>query len=119
MKITASNRRRRKVRSKIVGVSVYPRLSIYRSNKHISAQLIDDTKGHTVAAESDITLKQSDGQGSLTGAKTAKAYAVGLALGKKILDLKIKQVVFDRGSYKYDGRVKALAQGVRESGVII
>ncbi len=113
MKITASNRRRIRVRSKIVGVSMYPRLSIFRSNKHISAQLIDDTKGHTLAAESDITTKTEK------ATKTVKAHAVGLALGKKIMDLKIKQVVFDRGSYKYDGRVKALAQGVREAGVII
>lgn len=113
MKMTAANRRKKRVRSKIVGVSIFPRLSIFRSNKHISAQLIIDDRGHTIAAESDVTTKTEK------TTKTVKAKAVGLALGKKILDLKIKQVVFDRGSYKYDGRVKAVAEGVREAGVII
>lgn len=113
MKISAEKRRKIRVRSKIVGVSVYPRLSIFRSNKHISAQLIADDKGHTLAAESDLTTKTEK------ATKTQKAKAVGLALGKKIMELKIKQVVFDRGSYKYDGRVKAIAEGVREAGVII
>ncbi len=113
MKKSAALRRKTRVRARIVGVSKYPRLSVYRSNIHIYAQVIADDKGHTVAAASDQSVA------SAKGTKTVKAKEVGLELGKKILALKIKQVVFDRGSYKYEGRVKAIAEGVREAGVTI
>lgn len=108
-----AQRRKSRVRSKIVGVSNFPRLSVYRSNQHVYAQVITDDKGHTVACASDTSVAVQE------GTKTAKAKEVGVELGKKILALNIKQVVFDRGSYKYEGRVKALAEGVREAGVII
>lgn len=114
MKKTAAQRRKTRIRSKIVGVSKFPRLTVFRSNQHIYAQVIADDKGHTMAYTSDKTITTAN-----ESTKTMKAKEIGLDLGKKMLALKIKQVVFDRGSYKYEGRVKALAEGVRQSGVII
>lgn len=89
------------------------RLSVYRSNLHIYAQLIDDKAGKTLAQSStmdkDLDLKK--------GSTVEAASEVGKAIAKKALELKIKQVVFDRGGYVYHGRVKALAESARESGL--
>jgi large subunit ribosomal protein L18 len=103
------DQRRARVRGKIFGTSKQPRLSVFRSAKHIYAQLIDDGKAKTLAAASDLTLKE--------GAKLERARQVGEELAKKAIKIKIKKVAFDRGGYKYHGRVKAVAEGAREGGL--
>lgn len=111
--------RRRKVRyrirKKVVGSAQKPRLSVFRSNAEIYAQLIDDTCGMTLVAAStrnkDIKAK--------SGNKTEKSKLVGVLLAEKSKALGIKECVFDRGGYLYHGRVKALADGVREGGLIL
>ena len=99
-------RTRRKVR---VAAAERPRLSVFRSSKHIYAQIIDDTNGTTLAAASSASVK--------SGTKTDTAAAVGKALAEAAAAKGVKQVVFDRGSYKYHGRVKALADAAREGGL--
>lgn len=89
------------------------RLAVFRSNKHIYAQIIDDEKGHTLVAASD--LKDLKAGKKLT--KTEKAEKVGKILAEKALKLKIKDVFFDRRKYRYHGRVKALAEGARAGGL--
>ena len=92
-----------------------PRLSVHRSSKHIYAQIIDDAKGHTVAAASTM---ESDLKGSLkTGADSAAAAAVGKLIAERATKAGVKEVVFDRGAYIYHGRVKALAEAAREGGL--
>jgi len=92
-----------------------PRLSVFRSSKHIYAQVIDDTSGHTVAAAS---TRDKDLQAALkTGADSAAAGEVGKLLASRAVSAGIKDVVFDRGSYLFHGRVKALAEGAREGGL--
>ena len=92
-----------------------PRLSVHRSSKHIYAQVIDDAKGHTVAAASTL---EKDLKGSLkTGADTAAATAVGKLLAERAVKAGVKEVIFDRGAYIYHGRVKALAEAAREAGL--
>lgn len=116
-------RRHKRVRAKIKGTVKLPRLCVFRSNKHIYAQLIDDEKSHTLASASDLELKkfktkkkkQKD-QKNLTP-KVMIAYEVGKLIAKKATEKKIEKVVFDRGGYKYHGRVKALAEGAREGGL--
>lgn len=102
-------RRQKRVRAR-VHESARPRLSVFRSNKHIYAQIIDDAKGKTVAQASDVELKTKD-------SKAVKAKAVGALVAKKAKQAKVTKVVFDRGSYKYHGRVKALADGARGGGL--
>ena len=111
-------RRHKRIRAKIYGTAERPRLSVFRSQKHIYAQLIDDDKGKIILAASDSALKGSK------KAKTDKAKEVGKLIAKEALDLpagrqgkKVEKVVFDRGGYKYHGRVKALAEGAREGGL--
>lgn len=103
-------RRQARVRKKIVGTKDRPRLSVYRSNAAIYAQLIDDTARKTIVGLSQKAV-------SLKGTKTTIAQALGNALAEKARAKKIKQVVFDKGAYAYHGRVKALAQGAREGGL--
>jgi large subunit ribosomal protein L18 len=92
-----------------------PRLSVFRSGKNMYAQVIDDAKGHTVAAASTL---DADLKAALkTGADKAAAAAVGKLVAERALAAGIKQVVFDRGSYLYHGRVKTLADAARESGL--
>lgn len=105
--------RHRRVRKRVAGTAARPRLSVFRSNKQIYVQLIDDLSGKTLAAASSVdagTTGTSDG-------KTAVAVAVGEAIAKKATESGIKQVVFDRAGYKYHGRVKALADGARSGGL--
>ena len=104
-------RRHARVRAKISGTAETPRLCLYRSNKHIEAQLIDDVKGVTLASSSSVVLKLENG-GNVEAAKL-----VGADIAKKALALKIETVVFDRSGYIYHGRVKALADGAREAGL--
>jgi large subunit ribosomal protein L18 len=88
---------------------------VHRSSKHIYAQVIDDTRGHTVAAASTL---EKDLKGKLkTGADKAAATAVGKLLAERAVQAGVKSVVFDRGGYKYHGRIKALADGAREGGL--
>jgi large subunit ribosomal protein L18 len=111
----ARKRRHARVRSKVVGTSQCPRLNIYRSLDHIYAQVIDDSQRNTLLAVStlDPSLRKS-----LAGKnKTEQAAAVGKALAEQALQAGITQVVFDRGGYKYHGRVKALAEASREGGL--
>lgn len=104
-------RRKRRVRAKISGTSARPRLTVFRSNKHISAQLIDDEKGVTLLTVSDQHIKNAK------GTKTKRALAVGKLLSDKAKRKKVKAVVFDRGAYRYHGRVKALADAARDGGL--
>ncbi|MDD3478245.1 MAG: 50S ribosomal protein L18 [Candidatus Izemoplasmatales bacterium] len=104
-------KRHRRIRFNIAGTAEKPRLNVFRSNKAIYAQLIDDLAGHTLAAASSIELKDVSG-GNVEGAK-----AVGTLIAKKALEKNIKTVVFDRGGYIYHGRVKALAEAAREAGL--
>lgn len=105
--------RHRRVRGKIAGTAARPRLNVYRSEKHIYAQLIDDEAGHTLAAASsrDESLK------NVSGANREGAKAVGALIAKRAQEKGIKSVVFDRGGYLYHGRVAALAEGARENGL--
>jgi len=108
---------RKRVRSKIFGTPERPRLSVYRSLKHIYAQIIDDTKGHTLVAMSSLSKEIRD-EVKNCKTKTDVIRVVGLALAKKALEKGITKVVFDRNGYKYHGRVKALAEAAREGGLI-
>ena len=102
--------RANRTRAKIHGTAERPRLSVNISNKHISAQLIDDDKGVTLAAASTVGSK-------LTGTKTELASKVGAELGKKAKKAKISKAVFDRGSHLYAGRMSALADAARKEGL--
>jgi large subunit ribosomal protein L18 len=92
-----------------------PRLSVFRSSKHIYAQVIDDLKGTTLAAASSVEKVQRDG--AKTGADTAAAAAVGKLVAERAVKNGVKEVVFDRGKYLYHGRIKALADAAREGGL--
>lgn len=107
-------RRRIRVRKSIVGKQIRPRVSVFRSSRFISAQIIDDDKGKTltVATEKELGKKTEEAQ-----TKTARAKLVGLLLAKKAEKVKVTKVRFDRSGYKYHGRVKALAEGLREGGL--
>jgi large subunit ribosomal protein L18 len=106
-------RRRRRVRAKVRGTAERPRLSVFRSNRGIRAQLIDDDRGHTVAA---VAWDEPDLRklGQMDGAKKA-----GELLAKRAKDAGAESCVFDRGGYLFHGRVKALAEGAREAGLRI
>lgn len=106
--------RQGRVRAKISGNKNQPRLSVYRSNKGIYAQIIDDVRGITLVSFSDKTLK---GQKQAQGTKTKIAEIVGEELAKLAKAKKLEKVVFDRGGYRYHGRVKALAEGARKGGL--
>jgi len=104
--------RQKRIRSKTIGASLRPRLSVFRSNKSIYAQVIDDEKQKTIIGVSQKELSNKE-----KTTKTDKARQLGLLIAKKAIQKKISEVVFDRGSYKYHGRVKAVAQGAREGGL--
>lgn len=104
-------RRHKRVRAKISGTATTPRLCLYRSNKHIEAQIIDDVKQVTLVSSSSIVLKLEN------GSNIEAAGLVGQDIAKKALAAGIETVVFDRSGYVYHGRVKALAEGAREGGL--
>ncbi len=108
-------KRHRRVRAKINGTSKCPRLNVFRSNKYIYAQLIDDEKGKTLVAVTDKTLKIKSKIKEFS--KINNALEVGKILAEKAIEKKIKKIVFDRGGYKYHGRVKAVAEGARQGGL--
>lgn len=110
-------RRKYSIRLKVVGSEERPRLSVYRSLNHIYAQVVDDTKGTTLAAASSLSkevkaVPKPKGKGKVEASK-----AVGAAIAKACLDKKINQVVFDRNGFDYHGRVAAVAQAAREAGL--
>lgn len=105
-------KRKSRSRAKTYGKQGRPRLTVYKSNMHIYAQIIDDTKAETLVSFSDKNLK-----GKKDKSKTDIAYQVGESLAKKANSKKIKKVSFDRSGYKYHGRVKALAEGARKGGL--
>jgi large subunit ribosomal protein L18 len=111
----ARERRHARVRSKVMGTSQRPRLNVYRSLSNIYAQVIDDSQGRTVLAVS--TLDPSLEQSLVGKNKTQQAAIVGKTLAQQAVQAGITQVVFDRGGYKYHGRVKALAEASREGGL--
>ena len=108
----ARERRHRRVRGKVRGTAERPRLAVFRSNKGISAQLVDDDAARTLAAASWLNLKKT-----FKGKKTEQAAEVGKLLAANAKKAGIEVVVFDRGGYLYHGRVKALADGAREGGL--
>ena len=116
LKYLARKRRHKRVRRKVRGTPLRPRLSVFRSNKHIYAQIIDDTQGTVLAAASSLSkeLREQLKEGTK---KTVQGRLVGLFLSKLALDRNVKAVVFDRGGYKHAGRLKALAEGAREGGL--
>ena len=109
-KVAQRARIRRRIRAKISGTAARPRLSVFRSNKHIYAQLVDDAAGRTLAAAST-----RDAGGAGTGVDTSKA--VGQRLAERATAAGVSSVVFDRGGYRFHGNVKALAEGAREGGL--
>lgn len=111
----ARSRRRAHIRKNLSGTPERPRLSVFRSLTHIYAQIIDDTVGHTLATASTVDRVVSEQTGDMT--KTEQARIVGELLAERALSKGIKQVVFDRGGYKYHGRVKALAEAARKAGL--
>ncbi|MCA1727262.1 MAG: 50S ribosomal protein L18 [Actinobacteria bacterium] len=108
----ANLRRKSRIRKKVVGSAGRPRLSVFRSNRHIYAQLVDDASGRTLAAASDV------GAGT-TGPKADRAKAVGTLLAQRAKEAGVEAAVFDRGGRLYHGRVQALAEGAREGGLKI
>ena len=109
-KLLQKERRRGRVRAKISGESTKPRLSVFRSNRGLYLQLIDDTTGKTLISAHSLEIKSKD-------KKQAIAFELGKLLAKKAQEKKIETVVFDRSGYKYHGRVKAVADGAREGGL--
>jgi len=103
-------KRHRKVRTKVFGSAIIPRLNIYRSNKSLFIQLIDDKAGITLASVNDKEIKSGK-------TKIEKAKEAGKLIAEKAKKADIKKVVFDRGGYKYHGRIKAVADGAREGGL--
>ena len=104
--------RAKRIRRKLRAVSQLPRLSVFRSNLHIWAQIIDDQQGKTLAAASSKNLPQD-----FKGTKTEQAAAVGKLIAQQALKQKLKQVYFDRGSFRFHGRIKALADAARQVGL--
>jgi large subunit ribosomal protein L18 len=108
----ARERRHRRVRGKLFGTAERPRLVVFRSNRGIEAQLVDDLEGKTLAAASWLQLKKG-----FKGSKTEQAAEVGKLLAQNAKQADVETVVFDRGGYLYHGRVKALADAAREGGL--
>ena len=106
--------RKVRIRKKVSGTAERPRLTVFRSAKHVYVQAIDDTTGHVLASASDLepTIKSS-----LTGAKKERARQIGKVIGEKLVAKKITAVVFDRNGFIYHGRVKEVADGAREAGL--
>lgn len=102
-------RLKKKIRTKISGTAVLPRLSVFRSNKFIYAQIIDDTKGKTIVSASDIKITK--------GTKSERAKAIGKAVADAAIGAKITNVVFDRNGFKYTGRIKLVADSARLGGL--
>ena len=111
-------KKRKRTKYSLGTLGKYPRLVVFRSNKHIYAQLIDDNKGHTLLScstmDKDLSKKARE-----TKCKIEQSKVVGLVLAEKIKTNKIKKIIYDRNGYKYHGRVKALGDAIREKGINI
>ncbi len=107
-------RRHRRLRKSLQGSATRPRLSVFRSSRHIYAQLVNDADGRTIVAASDVELEQSEGD---RGTKTELARRVGTLVARRAAEAGHSTVVFDRGGFSYAGRVKALAEAAREEGL--
>ncbi|HMB65305.1 MAG TPA: 50S ribosomal protein L18 [Patescibacteria group bacterium] len=103
-------RRQKRVRAKISGTAELPRLNVYRSNIGVFVQLIDDVNGRTLVSASNKEVKAK-------GTKTEQSFEVGKLIAQKAQKAKIEKVVFDKGGFKYHGRIKAVAEGAREAGL--
>jgi len=114
-------RRHKKVRAKIIGTTKIPRISLFRSNSHIYGQVIDDKKGNTLFYQSDLNVspKQLDSTKVDFTGKQKIAFIAGKLLAEKMKDKKLLKAVFDRGGFKYHGRIKAFAEGIRHGGIKI
>lgn len=108
-------KRKKRIRKNIFGSQERPRLSVFRSAKHIYAQIIDDSKGSTLVSASTLDKEYLDNK--VTGKKVDVAKAVGTLIGKRAIDSGIKRVVLDRNGFLYHGRIKALSDGAREAGL--
>lgn len=116
LKKVRRQRRRNHVRRRVRGTAERPRLTVFRSSKHIYAQLIDDESGRTLASASSM-VKKADKANATYGGNVKAASVIGKQLAEKAKAAGITKVAFDRGHYKYHGRVKALADGAREGGL--
>jgi large subunit ribosomal protein L18 len=118
MAILSANHKRilrhKRIRKKVSGTATRPRLAVFRSLKHIYVQAIDDTTGHTLAAASTLSKEIRD---ALPKSPRERAAVIGKAIAERLLSLGISEVVFDRGGYRYHGRVKALADAARAAGL--
>lgn len=114
-KVDARNKRHTRIRKKVSGTPERPRLCVFKSTKHMYAQLIDDTRGHTLAAASSLNGEFKGYEGHR--GNVAAARKLGGIIGRKALEKGVKKVVFDRSGYPYHGRVKALSEGAREAGL--
>ena len=112
LKAIRKERRTKRVRGKILALKKLPRLTVFRSNKYIYAQVIDNSGRKTMASANEKEISD------VKMSKAQKAIEVGKRLAKKAVAKKIKNVVFDKGAYKYHGRIKALAEGAREGGLV-
>lgn len=112
--------RHTRLRRKINGTNDIPRLTVFRSGKYIYAQIISDENAKTLVSSSDLKMKKNNikNEENKTTVKIQAAFAVGRDVAAKALAKKIKKVVFDRGGYKFHGRIKALADGAREGGLV-
>src|SRR5262245_58273821 len=115
--LSPRKRRHVRVRAKVIGTPVRPRLNVFRSSAHIYAQVIDDEIGHTIVAASDLEpeVLERAGEGA---PKLARAKVVGQLIAERVKEKGYSAVVFDRGGFLYHGRVKAVAEGAREGGLI-
>ena len=115
LKVTNARRKQRVRNSLRRSANGRPRLSVFRSSKHIYAQVIDDLKGETLASAS--SLEKANREGLKTGATVEAAKIIGQQIAERAVQAGINEIVFDRGAYIYHGRVKALAEGAREGGL--
>ena len=116
VKTEARLKRKKRIRKKLAGSAERPRLCIYKSLKNMYAQLVDDSTGKVITGVSTLTGEVKGGIGY--GGNAGSAKKVGEAMAKKALGMGIKEILFDRNGFKYHGRVKALAEGAREGGLI-
>lgn len=107
--------RHSRVRKSATGTEQRPRLCVFRSLKHIYAQVIDDSRGHTIAAASSLERSAKEGN---SGGKRERAATVGALVAQRAREQSVTTVIFDRGGYKYHGRVRALAEAAREGGLV-
>ena len=113
MKITGRKRRHLRIRKKLSGTEKRPRLCVFRSNRHIYAQIIDDTRQRVIFGLGSVNDKELSGK-----KKTEAAFELGKKIGKTALEKGIKEITFDRAGYRYHGRIKSLAEGARKAGLI-